>query len=53
MQHSGWELPLFLAVPVSAFDGILSESIGIYARGMGQFKIMVFDPGSMRIVEWI
>ena len=29
---SDFKVPLYLAVPKSAYDGILSESIGLYAR---------------------
>ena len=51
--YVGLDLPLFLAVPLSAYHGILSESIGEYARQVGGIRLMVFDAIAGRIVEWI
>jgi hypothetical protein len=53
LQFSGLDVPLFLAVPQLAYQGILSESIGLYASQLAKFKLMIFDPHSMRINQWI
>src|SRR5258708_22099615 len=53
IDYAGLDLPLFLAVPLSAYQGILSEPIGVYARQVGKIRLMVFDAISGRIVEWI
>ncbi len=53
IDYAGLDLPLFLAVPLSAYQGILSEPIGVYARQVGKIKLMVFDAVSGRVVEWI
>lgn len=49
---SDFRLPMYLAVPKSAFDGILNESIGVYARQLAHLKLFVFVPGDTRIIEW-
>ena len=51
-ELSDFRLPLYLAVPKSALDGILSESIGVHARQLAQLKLFVFVPGDTRIIEW-
>lgn len=53
IDYVGLDVPLFLAVPLSAYQGILSEPIGEYARQVGNIKLLVFDAITGRIVEWI
>jgi hypothetical protein len=45
--------PLYLAVPSTAFNGILSESIGLIVRKQLGLKLLVFDIDREEIVEWI
>jgi hypothetical protein len=53
ISHSGLELPIFLAVPEIAYQGILSEAIGRYARQVGNLKLMVFQPNDTEFIRWI
>ncbi len=53
IDTAGLAMPLFLAVPVSAYQGILTEPIGEYARQIGKMKLIIFDPDMRKIVEWI
>jgi hypothetical protein len=45
--------PLYLAVPLPAFEGILSESVGQVVRKRLGIKLIVFDVKSEEIVQWI
>lgn len=47
------DLPLYMAVPVSAYRGILSEEIGIQTLKHNQIRLLVFDPEREEIVRWI
>ena len=53
LEYSGLDLPLFLTVPSTAYQGILSETIGLQARQVINFRLMVFEPNTMRIIQWI
>jgi len=53
LEESGVNNPLYLAVPVAAFEGILNESIGQVIRRRLRVKIMVFDIGSEEIIQWL
>jgi hypothetical protein len=44
---------LFLAVPISAYNGILSELLGVLARQTFQVKLVVFDPNRMEVIQWL
>jgi hypothetical protein len=44
---------LYLAVPQTAYDGILNEQIGLIVRQKAELKLIVFDPLEERIIEWI
>jgi hypothetical protein len=45
--------PLFLAVPVLAYEGILSEPLGQLMIGAYKLQLIVFDDIERRIIEWI
>jgi hypothetical protein len=45
--------PLYLAVPVAAYNGILSEPVGDQAIQDNQMKLIVFDPKTEALVKWI
>ena len=47
------DLPLYMAVPVSAYRGILSEEISIQTLKHNQIRLLVFDPEREEIVRWI
>jgi len=44
---------LYMAVPVAAFTGILSEELGRQAIRRADIKLMVFNPATEEIVQWI
>ncbi len=46
-------IPLYMAVPQSAFDGIFKESIGKIVLAEIRIQLIVFDPNTQEIVEWI
>lgn len=46
------DLPLYLAVPSYAHQGILSEVIGQIAIVVAAIKLLVFDPEKEEIVGW-
>lgn len=45
--------PLFLAVPVDAYTGILSEAIGQLSVEIGRLSLLIFDPSHAEVVAWI
>lgn len=45
-------LPLYLAVPKAAYEGILAEPIGQIAIQKAKLKLMVFDPYQMEVITW-
>ncbi len=45
--------PLYLAVSVAAYQGILSEKIGKLAVGQGSISLLIFDPDQEEVVRWI
>jgi len=45
--------PLFIAVPTTAYAGILSEDIGQQAIARVGINLIVFDPIAEEIVQWI
>ena len=52
-EVGGQDIPLYLAVPESAYQSILSEQIGVVARQQVEVKLVVFDPDSEEIRQWI
>lgn len=45
--------PLFMAVPIAAYDGILSEDIGRQAIAKAGINLIVFNPVEEEIALWI
>ena len=45
--------PLYMAVPVAAYTGILGEDIGQQAITIAGINLIVFDPIGEEIVQWI
>jgi XisH protein len=45
--------PLYMAVTQSAYQGILSEKIGILAVSLANISFVVFDPDQEEIIQWI
>jgi hypothetical protein len=46
-------LPLYMAVPLSAYNGILSEEIGKQTLRRVGMRLIVFDSEREEIVQWI
>jgi hypothetical protein len=44
---------LYFAVPDTVYLGILSEPIGQLVLAKLKMKVVVFDPNSERIIQWI
>jgi hypothetical protein len=42
-----------MAVPEAAYRGILSEAIGQQTLQQNAVKLLIFDPESEEIIEWI
>jgi hypothetical protein len=49
----GLSTPLYLAVPVAAYEGILGETLGKQAVETAGIRIMLFDPITEEIIQWI
>lgn len=47
------ETQLYMAVPVDAYFGILSEEIGLQVIQKAAIRLMVFDPNQEVIVQWM
>ncbi|MCK6580550.1 MAG: hypothetical protein L6Q98_20860 [Anaerolineae bacterium] len=45
-------LPLYLAVPIQAYNGILSEALGMHVIAEYQISLVVFDPQQEEIIAW-
>jgi hypothetical protein len=45
--------PLYLAVPLAAFRGIISEALGQQLVRVHNVHILVFDPNEEKIIQWI
>lgn len=44
--------PLYLAVPLSAYNGLLNEELGQQVLEKVEIRLMVFDPSKEEIVLW-
>ena len=53
LEELGVILPLYLAVPIPAYDGILSEKVGQTVRKRLKIRIIVFDVENEEIVQWL
>jgi hypothetical protein len=49
----GQTIPLWLAVPDFAYEGILTEKMGLVMREQNEIDLVVFSPEREEIVEWI
>lgn len=47
------ERVLFLALPQSAYDGIMSEELGTIVLAGASLRVLVFDPDVREVVRWI
>lgn len=45
--------PLYLAAPVMAYNGILSEEIARQIVERDSIRLLIFDPEAEEIVQWI
>jgi hypothetical protein len=52
LDFVGVALPLYLAVPTTAYGGILSEPLGQQAIKSAGLRLMMFDPVLEEIVGW-
>ena len=53
LDYLNIELPLYMAVPIAAYRGILSEEIGKQTLSRSGVRLMVFDPEHEEIVTWV
>lgn len=53
LESTGINVPLYLAAPISAFDSILSETIGRGLINALNIRLLVFRPGEEAILQWI
>lgn len=53
LENLGFQIPLYLAVPIFAYEGFLSERIGQVGIQKIAAKLLVFDPEVETIVQWI
>ncbi len=53
LDYLEMDLPLYMAVPTAAFEGILSEKIGQQTMQKAAVGLIVFDPQTEEIVRWI
>lgn len=53
LDYLSIDIPLYLAVPIAAYKGILHETIGQEVTQRVKARFMIFDPQLEEIVEWI
>lgn len=53
LEALGVHIPLYMAVPIVAYETILSETLGQIAIRVAGVKLLVFDPLKAEIVKWI
>jgi hypothetical protein len=53
LDDAGDATPLYLAVPLQAYQGILNEEIGRVLIEHVKIKLVVFIPETEEIIEWI
>jgi hypothetical protein len=53
LKYIGSQERLFLAAPLAAYNGILSEPLGEWTLHELNIDLLVFDPDKEEIVEWI
>lgn len=52
LKEQGIHIPLYMAIPVSAFNGIFKEAIGQVAIRQFDIQFIVFDPEKAEIITW-
>lgn len=53
MKYNNINEPLYLAIPESAYSGIMSETLGEEIIRDYEVKLLVFDPDEREILRWI
>lgn len=53
LDFVGLATPLYLAVPVAAYEGILDETLGKQAIEAAGIRLVLFDPVTEEISRWI
>jgi hypothetical protein len=53
LDYLRFETPLYMAVPLAAYESILSETIAQPVFQRANIKLIVFDPKTEEIVQWI
>jgi hypothetical protein len=53
LEYGAVEAPLFMAIPVAAYRGIVGEDIGRQVTAREGISLLVFDPQREEIIEWI
>jgi hypothetical protein len=53
LRANSLDIPLYLAVPLDAYGGIFNESLGIAVLEETGALLMVFDPVSEEVIQWI
>jgi len=53
MKYNDIIEPLYLAIPETAYLGIMSETLGREVLREYEVKLLVFDPEKREIVRWI
>jgi hypothetical protein len=53
LDYSGTDVPLYLAVPAEAYGGVLAEELAQRFLLREDVKLIVFDPETEEIIQWI
>ena len=53
LDYLALDLPLYLAVPEAAYNGILAEAVGQQLLRRVEARLIVFDPDREEVVQWI
>jgi hypothetical protein len=53
LKFIGSQETLFLAAPIAAYEGILSEPLGEWTIRELKINLLVFDPDKEEITQWI
>jgi hypothetical protein len=53
LSELGQDIPLWLAVPLLAYHGILTEQMGLAMREQSDIDLLVFSPEREEIIQWI
>ncbi|MBN8594458.1 MAG: fatty-acid synthase [Anaerolineae bacterium] len=53
LELNGVKEPLYLAIPQAAYNGIVSETIGQQIIRDYGVKVLVYDPDTEAIIQWL